>query len=345
MRTFVILGIVLLIASLVGVKLLMDSGGAAGNAKDKDANKPPDKVVCWGYFDVEKGVAMLYPRQNGNVVWLGEEGKRYEKDAPILQVEDALWKLKIKEAQAALNAAEGQLAEAKKLPEAYKLQAEQQQSAVKAIDSEIEKTKLDQKIKLQGLTDDSELKKNSERYYKVALDQLAERKKVEEAKLKEMGLRDPQLKIQQAEAERDAKKLQVEQAQEMLKHFRIEAPEAGTVLRIYSHVGETLGPNPRTQAVDFLPDQPIIVRAEVLQEWGRFVKTGAEVEIEDDTYHGKTWKGTVKSISKWYAPTRSPVIEPFRYNDVRTLECIISVEKTAEELRIGQRVRAMIKMP
>jgi hypothetical protein len=38
------------------------------------------------------------------------------------------------------------------------------------------------------------------------------------------------------------------------------------------------------------------------------------------------------------------VIEPFRLNDVRTLECIITIEKTESTMRVGQRVRAMIKM-
>ena len=129
----------------------------------------------------------------------------------------------------------------------------------------------------------------------------------------------------------------------MLTHFKIVAPSNGTVLRVHVRKGEALGPNPRGPAIEFLPDADIIVRGEVLQEWGRYVKKDQEVVIEDDTYNGPTWKGTVKSISQWYAPTRSPVIEPLRYNDVRTLECIIRVEN-AGTARIGQRVRAKVKI-
>ena len=80
-----------------------------------------------------------------------------------------------------------------------------------------------------------------------------------------------------------------------------------------------------------------------MQEWGRYIRVGEKVDIEDDTYHGPHWKGTIKSVSEWYAPIRHPVIEPFRMNDVRTLDCVIAVEN-AEGARIGQRVRAKISI-
>lgn len=352
MKTFVILGIVLLVACFVGAKMVMDQS-SANSAKNKaaaESNTPPDRILCLGHFDVENGVAGLYPKQFGDIVKLAAENAMVEKGDVLLQIDDKLARIKIQQAEAAVKAAEQQLAEAKQLPELHKLQAEQQQAAIKAVESEIEKTKLDKKIKLKGLVD-AELIKNSEAFYQFALDQLAEKKKAEESKLKQIQLQNATLKIDLAEADLSAKKAQVSEVKEMLNHFKIVAPSAGTVLRIYVHKGETLGPNPRYHAIDFLPEAEIIVRAEVLQEWGRLIKDPAEpgakaqeVEIADDTYKGTTWKGTVKSISKWYAPTRSPVIEPFRYNDVRTLECIISVKEGDATKRIGQRVRAMVKL-
>jgi hypothetical protein len=101
-------------------------------------------------------------------------------------------------------------------------------------------------------------------------------------------------------------------------------------------------------AIEFLPTSPIIVKAEVLQEWGSYVKVGQDVVIEDDTYKGPKWTGKVRTISQWYARTRSPIIEPFQMNDVRTLECLIEDirpdEKNLTQPRIGQRVRAKIKI-
>ena len=178
------------------------------------------------------------------------------------------------------------------------------------------------------------------------LKELGEKEKAEVAKLKQIELQDADLKIQQAEADLDAKKERVEQeAKEMLQALqdrRSQRPAMSCAMHVRK--GETLGPNPRSAAVEFLPDAPIIVRAEVLQEWGRFVKPGKEVVIEDDTYQGPEWKGVVKRVSDWYAPVRSPIIEPFRYNDVRTLECIIEVKSGDSPKLIGQRVRAKIKI-
>ncbi len=344
MKTFVILGIVLLVACFVGAKMMLDQSSATQAKKIADAeqNALPQKIFCLGHFDVERGVAGLYPKQFGDIVDLIPENTKVEKGQVLLQVDDSQWKVKVQEAQLAVKAAELQLKEAKQLPRLYELQAKQQKSAIDAVDAEIEKTKLDEKIKLRGLEPGTELRKNSEAYYKFAFDMLAEKKKAESAKLETIKLLDAQLKIDQAEADLAGKKLQANQAQTMLTHFQIVAPSAGTVLRVHVHKGETLGPNPRYHAIDFWPDAEIVVRAEVLQEWGRFVKEGADVVIEDDTYNGPTWKGKVKAISKWYAPTRSPVIEPFRYNDVRTLECLISVTEGADLKRLGQRVRAMV---
>jgi len=339
---FWILGILLLVGMFFGVRTLFDGSGAKAKKDAADANEPLKMIVAWGNFDVEKGVAFLYPRQSGNVEFIHKENK--DEDKPLkkgtvlLQVEDKLMRLKLKEAELDVKAGEKRHEEAKKLTELYRLQKLEQSSAINAITSEIKTTERDRDNKLKLLKDDPpDRTKQVNDYYKDALDLLQEKKKAAEAKLEQIKLQDADLKITQAEYDLEARKERLTQAQEMLKHFQITAPSDGYVLRTHVHEGETLGPNPRIHALEFLPEAPIVVRAEVLQEWGRYVKPGATVTIEDDTFKGPEWKGEVKSISKWYATVRNPIIEPFRYNDVRTLECII-------ELKDGpcQRVRAKI---
>jgi multidrug resistance efflux pump len=345
MRAFVILGVILLIGTVIGAKLVMDQSAASGKSgNSNDPNQLPDRIVCWGYFDVEPGVLGLHPKQVGDVVTVATENTHYKKGDVLLQLNDKLADLKVKEANADVTAGERQLEEARLLPKLYKNQADEQQRAINAVDKEVEKTKLDRDIKLSGFSDDSKLKKNSEEFYRVALEMLAEKKAAEELKLKRIGLQNAQLKIDQAQADLDAKKLRLEQAKEALNHFKVIAPYDGAVLRANTRAFEVLGPNPRAHAIEFKPDGDIVVRAEVMQEWARHVKKDAEVAIEDDTFRGPKWKGKVKSVSEWFAPTRSIVIEPFRLNDVRTLECIITIEKTESTMRVGQRVRAMIKM-
>jgi multidrug efflux pump subunit AcrA (membrane-fusion protein) len=319
MKGYVLLGIALLVAMFIGGSLLF-SGSAANDKKkhDAEANTPPDKVVCWGYFDGEKGVAGLDPKQFGDVIDVVPENTKVTKGTVLLQIDDTITKLKVKAAQL-------QLAEAKHLTELYKQQAIEFKSSFDAILNEANK-------------DLDRIRKNgSPAQVKEAEDLLDAKKKTAAAKLEQIKLQDAPLKIAQAEN-------QLKEAEAMLKYFQVVAPDDGTVLRVNVRKGETLAPTPMRHAVEFLPKAPIIVKAEVLQEWGRYIDKDQAVTIEDDTYKGPKWEGTVKSVSEWYAPTRSPVIEPFRYNDVRTLECIIELKDTkdATVARIGQRVRAKI---
>ena len=343
---FVLLGILLLAASIFGAKLVFDESSAVDTKKkiEADANQLPKEILCWGFFDVEPGVAQLNPRQFGDIVGLKPENTPVKAGEVLLQVDDRLGNLQVELAKAEVKAAEQLVAEAKSLTEFYEEQKKQQASLIKSIDLENQKLALEKETRLLTFLDKTApLYKTTVELYAKAFELLAEKKKAEVSKLKQLDLQDAQRKILQAEADLEAKNVRLKQAEESLKHFKILAPSDGTVLRVNVRKGEALVPSPLKAAVEFLPKADVVVKAEVLQEWGRFITKEQEVTIEDDTYHGPTWKGTVKSISEWYAPQRSAVIEPFRYNDVRTLECIIRVTDAAGS-RNGQRVRVKVKL-
>lgn len=314
-----LIGIALLVVMFIGAKLLL--GGSAANDKAKleaEANAPPDKVVCWGNFDGEKGVAGLDPRQFGDVTDVVAENTKVKKGDVILQIDDTVAQLKV-------QAAQQQLTQAKQLTRLYELQGIEHQRALEAVVRE-------------GNRDIERLKPNgSPAQIKEAQQLLAEKKEAAEAKVEQIKLQNAPLKIAMADT-------QLKEAEAMLKYFQVVAPDDGIVLRVNVRKGETLGPGAMRHAVEFLPEAPIIVKAEVLQEWGRYIAKDQEVLIEDDTYKGPTWTGKVKSVSQWYSQSRNQVIEPFRMNDVRTLECIIELNpaKDASTPRIGQRVRAKI---
>ncbi len=314
-----LIGIGVLIASFIGYKMLV-SGSSAANDKGKhDIDiPPPDMVVCWGYFDGEKGVIPLDPQQFGQVEFVVAENAEVKKGDVLLQVNDKIVKLKAKAAQLQLDGA-------RQLPRLYKLQEDEAQASLDA-------AVRDATAALKRAKDGG----GSPAAIQEAKDQLADKKKAGEAKIEQIKLQNAPLKIAQAET-------QLNEAETMVKYFQVVAPEDGIVLRVNVHKGETLGPNAMKHAIEFLPKAPIIVTAEVIQEWGRYVKLGQEVIIEDDVYNGPKWTGTVKSLSKWYAPIRSVVPEPFRLTDVRTMNCIIEV-KNAKDARIGQRVRAKINI-
>jgi hypothetical protein len=64
--------------------------------------------------------------------------------------------------------------------------------------------------------------------------------------------------------------------------------------------------------------------------------------VQDDTSASDTWRGRVLRVSDWYTHRRSILQEPFQFNDVRTLECIVALDAGQPQLRIGQRVRVTI---
>jgi multidrug resistance efflux pump len=345
---WLVIGVLLLVIMFVGVRWLYSPSSAAdGQSKMSSADaagKPPESIVCWGFFENEKGVAALTPKQFGDIIYVRPDNSVVKKGDVLLQLNDKMARLKVEEAEADVKAGTQQLAEARQLTKFYALQNEQQKASVDSVELEIKKTISDRDIQVDLRKENPALQARIKEMFGFHLGQLGEKKKAEEAKLKQLQLQDPQLKIRQAEADLDAKKARLDQAKESLTYFQIVADGPGKVLRTFVHKGEMLSPTPRMNpALEFMPEGRMIVRAEVLQEWGRFVKENQDVLIEDDTYKGTTWKGKVKSVSDWYAPTRSPVIEPFRYNDVRTLEVIIDV-KDADNAKHNQRVRAKIKI-
>jgi HlyD family secretion protein len=159
-----------------------------------------------------------------------------------------------------------------------------------------------------------------------------------------LKLDDPDIDLRRATADLDARRNDEKMAEEALKDYRLEAPFDGVILRVHTRVGELLGPNPRAPAIEFCPNVPRIVRAEVIQEWGHRVREGQTAVVQDDVYNGTKWPGRIKSLSPWYAKKRTTIVEPFMTNDVRTLECIVEFTGTPPPVRIGQRVRVKIEL-
>jgi multidrug resistance efflux pump len=168
-------------------------------------------------------------------------------------------------------------------------------------------------------------------------------------KLQELKAVQPKLidiKVARAQFDRDHKQELLKQATQLVKETQVVAPDKGTVLRVHVAVGDPLGSSPKMSAIEFCPDLPRIIRAEVPQEWASRLQVGQEAVIEDDITTSPQWQGKIIRVSKWFTHRRSILQEPFQFNDVRTLECLVAVTQSpanAPPLRIGQRMRVMIK--
>jgi hypothetical protein len=80
----------------------------------------------------------------------------------------------------------------------------------------------------------------------------------------------------------------------------------------------------------------------VEQEFAFRVKVGQPAVIRDDSSSETVWRGRVSVLSDWYTQRRSVLQEPLQVNDVRTVECLITLDPQQQPLRIGQRVRVRI---
>jgi HlyD family secretion protein len=345
MNRFVwIFGILLLVGSLVGANWAFNAApGQSRSDADKDRTPPPPIVMALGYIDGAPGVAHLHPVLAGQVVEVAKEGVEVKQGAPLLKMVDELARRKLDEAQAERDSAKAQLSLANTLPEQTKEKIAQQQAAVEAAQKGAEIADLERESKLKSANNFVTVNKELLDAAIKAVDKAKLLVQVETSKLNELKLYDAKLDIARAAANLAAANAKVGEAEYALTQCTLAAPSDGLVLRTHVNPGEVYGPAAPQPAVDFLPKGSKIVRAEILQEWAPRVKEGQDVEIVDDTYAAPKWKGKIEHLAPWFTQKRNIIAEPFSYNDVRYMECVVKVlDEGPYPLRIGQRVRVLI---
>lgn len=341
----VVLGLCTLAASAIGAHWLFGSMPAGAPPVATGRNTLPPGVssgaVCFGYVDLEHGTTSLYPLQPGRVAEvLVHENDRVEAGTPLLALEDGAARSRVDEARAAVAAAQQQLAHARKQPQRHQVRLAMQQAAIEAVDKRLSAARhlFDRKKELEKST------LLNPKEVAAAADEIKELqalREVETQKLAELKLTDPLVDVQRAEAETALMEAKLRQAEQALAECTLKAPRAGTVARILVTPGEVLGMPPRQPALIFAAQEPRIVRAEIEQEFAGQVAVGQTVRLQDDTNASLTCSGRVTRISDWYLQRRTVFQEPVRYNDTRTIECIIALDRNHPPLRIGQRVRVM----
>ena len=113
------------------------AGGETSPAGDAE-----EGVVCTGYVDLEHGARSLAPVRPGRVAEiLAEETRHVEAGTPLLRLEDADARFQVDEAEAALTAAEVQLAQSRELAERQRARRAQQQAAIEAAGFRLDATR------------------------------------------------------------------------------------------------------------------------------------------------------------------------------------------------------------
>lgn len=310
-------------------------------------------VVCFGYADLEGGIASLHPSQSGRVdEILVHENEPVPAGGALLRLDDRAARLRVEEAKALLDESTARLSKAEKAPDQHQLRLKDQQAAVDmaryrlssaqhSLASREEKMKGDAIGRLKD--DPASVEMLSSTAARVK--EFGEVVRSEEYKLATLRLQDPGVELQRAHAEVATMRARWRQAEQALEEHTLRAPTAGHVLRIFVAAGEMLGTSQKRMAVQFCPDRPRIVRAEVDQSFAQRVQIGQPAIVEDDVLVGAAWRGRVEHLSDWYTQRREVADEQLQLKDVRTLECLIVLDPGQPPLRIGQRVRATICRP
>jgi HlyD family secretion protein len=299
-------------------------------------------VVCFGTVDLEHGVASLDPLQPGRVALvLVSENQHVDQGTELVRLDDATAQSRLAAANAAVKLAQLQLAQAREQPKVQESRIAQQEAMRKAMASRASAARSaqarEEKLSKSVNIDDTEKS--------ISLDKVREMEALEQAeaeRLAELKAQDTDAGIRRAAHELKAAEARRDEAKTALEECHLRAPRAGTVLRIMVGPGDVPGARPGQPAVLFAIDGPQVIRATVEQEFAARVKKDAPVLVHDEADQSITWRGRVDRVAGWYSQRRTILHDPSQLTDVRTLECVITLEPGQPSLRLGQSVRVFI---
>lgn len=345
---------------LLGIGLLLFGVGAAIRYPRSAARYPPENspdseqrtadsgqriaegVVCTGYVDLEHGIRSLAALRPGRIAEIiAQENQHVEAGAAILRLEGDDAKFQAEAAELAVVTAEIQLKEAQKLEEQQRARLAQQQAALRAAGFRLDAARQLLAHKEKQLKDNL-VAVEDVNMTRAEVKALEQQEHAEREKLAELNTVDPALTVRKAKAQLKRSRLQRDQARHQLDECTLKAPAAGTVQHISVGAGDIVTGNPAQPVVRFAPDEPPLVRAEVDQEFADRIEVGQTALIRDDTHAGTSWHGKVQRIAGWYEQRRPTTQDPSAFTDVRTVECLISIDPGQPPLRLGQRMRVII---
>ena len=343
MKSLLLLGILLLLFGVGAAIQYPRSDVSHTQEKSSDSEKrTAEGVVCTGYVDLEHGIRSLAPLRPGRVAAiLAKENQHVETGAAILRLEDDDARFQVEAAEATVTTAEVQLEEARKLEEQQRARLAQQQAALRAAGFRLDAARHLLQHKEKQLKNDVAPTEDVT-MTRAEVKALEQQECAEREKLAELSTVDPALTIRKAKAQLKLSRLQRDQAQHQLDECTLKAPAAGRVQHISVGAGDIVTGNPAQPVVRFAPDDPPLVRAEVDQEFADRIQVGQTALIRDDTHAGTSWHGKVQRIAGWYEQRRPTTQDPSAFTDVRTVECLITIDPGQPPLRLGQRMRVII---
>jgi multidrug resistance efflux pump len=346
-------GMLALLGSLVGARQVLNSRTGTSPESGPAPSGSTANVGAWcqGNVDVDPAAAYLAPLMDAGTVVkvLVKEGQTVEAGQELIRFDDRSQRAELARANAGVAQAEGKLAEAQEKGDltvkAHETLIKVEKKAISAKEFELKAARQDlaQAEKALKSTLTTELQVQAARERVNALEQGVE---AEKEKLKGMEDTKPNFKpmVDQAKAAIDDYMAQVAKARWAVDQCVLKAPSAGVVVRVQTSDGAMYSPQMRQPPVLFRAKGPLIVRAEIEQEFVGKLAMNQEVSIRDDINPAPSWKGKVTWIADSFLPKRTtnPIADPLMpFNEPRVLEFIVTVtpDEKAPPLRIGQKVR------
>lgn len=341
-----------------GLTVLMAAGGPSHKPADPaQPSLPPTRLVCLGTVDKEARMIGIfpdnYPQPSQVIKVLVEEGDEVKKGQPLLELDREAYEVKIAEADAGVAAAQADLAKARAL-------VRQHADHVKVLEQELLAKEAELAAKKKELTQIEEAVAQGNRN-KVDLE--TPRANVTAA---DLTLRAARLKWEFARGESPTylvdlatagviqKKELKRQAELALQKATCTAKADGRIVRTFVAAGSSFGMATQEPAFWFIKKGPLLVRAQVTQEFAGRLAEGQSATIEDETatpedlaQNQRVWKGRVTKVVDQFLPKRNSsggALDIFQVNDDRVLECLVSIEVAPGQAppRFGQKVRVLI---
>ena len=160
-------------------------------------------------------------------------------------------------------------------------------------------------------------------------------------RLTELEQSEPQLAVREAKADVTAAEARVRAAEYAVEQCELKRlpPARYCASR---QPWARLWADPGSGAVLFCSAGPLIVRAEVEQEFVRRLSVGQKARVADEAAGGPMWTGRITRVAGWYASRRTTSNKPSDFKDVPTVECTIRFDDPTPAVRIGQRVQVAI---
>lgn len=336
-----VLALALLVLPIAGVTWWLNR---PKDAADTSGPALPDlDVVCLGRIDGLNPVASLEPPLPGKVVAVfAAEGQRVTAGEKLLKLDDESLLLRVEEAKAAVAGADVEVEAARAELKLQPLRKSTQEAAVAAAADRVASARrlLDEKktMKAFGTVTAAEIIAAE-----AEVKQVEQLEGIERARLREVEAADAGLKVRAAAAKKTMAEVALKQAEKAVRDCVLVAPAGGTVLRVLVSVGEAVAPGTPEPPVVFRPDGPLVVRAELEQEFLGRVRAGMRATVRDDARaDSPTWGGRVVRVGQVVARKRLVMLEPGELTDVRTVECVVALDGDPAGLLVGQRMRVRI---